>query len=756
MTGNTNKWRAPLAGLASLAMLATMGVAATTANAATPEASLAQKTVTFNLANGTKSTLKVPYGESVADVLAGTTGNPYWTPASYTAGATSFAGWNYDFNKAVTTDDVNVTAVESVASGKDLVQIKFEGVYSAYGTSRSSTQPNFFFPDGTTGTSYYVKAGTKLADRVPVDVKDGKVVTKWSVDDGQNYKNGYTTTNLADLDVNNPTGGVITIKPAAYAATTDVKTVTVKGDSTGTGYPLGANTDGNTADNDYIIEAAKNTTVKAPAGWVFGDASRTAPQGWKYSNGTPVAFGGDVTVGTDDVTLYPSEKTTTEHVVTFKDNTGKIVKTATAKQDNSSNLRATLLAPADQEDIANIKIDGYTVKGWKLQSGTVADTDTGLVLSVGTTFNKDTFKTADFQSDATFVAVPGGTTGTVKVTFRDANYYGNNKNVVVDAKGGTYLSSDKFPSWTRDGYVFAGWYLSDATGNVVTPKTELDTNSLIGDNAFAKDFTVVATWEKVSANVLDAALAYLPNDPSYADYFTSETWDNYKSVYQKVVNEKNALVYGSTDDKVSDADAAKLVTELKAGWEQLKFNAEGNPSISALDKDKNSFVFRLHKDGLRLYSQTPSEIYAAQRTGWTVDNGYLFRAAAKDAQKSTDVRNLKSFENAAGQVVKGSNAQAELASKLDAIADPIVTVIERYSSPNGKDWVYTSNATEMKSLDRGGWNNEQIAFVTPTFGGTPVVRFAKGGQHLMSTGATEQASLVRNGWTREGVAFRGL
>ena len=68
MTGNTNKWRAPLAGLASLGMLATMGVAATTANAATPQATLAQKTVTFNLANGTKSTLKVPYGESVADV----------------------------------------------------------------------------------------------------------------------------------------------------------------------------------------------------------------------------------------------------------------------------------------------------------------------------------------------------------------------------------------------------------------------------------------------------------------------------------------------------------------------------------------------------------------------------------------------------------------------------------------------------------------------------------------------------------------
>ncbi|WP_043260127.1 hypothetical protein [Bifidobacterium callitrichos] len=34
MTGNTSKWRAPLAGLASIAMLATMGVAASTANAA--------------------------------------------------------------------------------------------------------------------------------------------------------------------------------------------------------------------------------------------------------------------------------------------------------------------------------------------------------------------------------------------------------------------------------------------------------------------------------------------------------------------------------------------------------------------------------------------------------------------------------------------------------------------------------------------------------------------------------------------------
>ena len=739
MTGNTNKWRAPLAGLASLAMVATMGVAATTANAADTRVD-----VTFTVAGKTVNTgTNWRVGTSIADNLHS------YNAGSYAQAGRVFTGWNADFSDQLTQAGQFEVTGETTPSDK-AVTVEFTGV--------SSTDVSF--PDGSTTdaagvTTYYVKGNTTLGNRIPRDKVDNKVVTLWKVAEKDSANKPDYTDDLSKVSTANLAGKTLVISPAETAPA-NILTVEPNAD----GYLTGAYADG-TADGDYTVNIAKDQVVTLPKTWTNYPNKVTKPNTLKWGK-SDVALGGTVTGTGSNITLTPSAAASTSYQILFLDSDGSIKHTGYAKQNLTDPAKGSLLDSADRAAIADVKIDGYVVKGWKLTS----DSNAGYVhfeLPQGETSVADhLFTNADldntyFSGSVTFAPVQGGTTGTVKVTFRDDTYVGANKAVTVDAKGGTYLASDQFPSWTREGYVFAGWYLSDASGNV--KGGEFTADSLIGEGDFATNFTVVATWEKVNATVLDAALAYInTNDPSkdYSEFFTSETWKSFKATRQKVVNEKKQLEYTASDGKVSDEDAAKLVTELKAGWEQLKFDAEDNPSISALDPRANSFVFRLHKDGLRLYSQTPSEIYAAQRTGWTVDNGYLFRAAAKDAQKSTDVRNLKSFENAAGQVVKGSNAQAELASKLDAIADPIVTVIERYSSPNGKDWVYTSNATEMKSLDRGGWSHEGVAFVVPTFGGTPVVRFAKGGQHLMSTGATEQASLVRNGWTREGVAFRGL
>ena len=774
MTGNTNKWRAPLAGLASLAMLATMGVAATTANAADPT-----QTVTFSISGNTVNTQTVRIGQSIADALNSYNAGfgSYTVPAGYV-----FTGWNKDFLQQVNNNAETTQVTGSVKLQSDAVKIEFTGVTTA----------QFTFPDGATGTSYYVNGNTTLGTRIPRDVVDGKAVTKWTY---QTY-DGSTpvglpkdTNDLSSIPTTNLVGKTIKISPKNGIASADKLVVKY---AYGTGYLTGAYADGNptisgVSDADYIADIAKGQIVKLPSTWSNFDGQTAKPNAL-YDGDVKYDFGATVTGAGSNITLNPSDATTSNYAITFRDSDGTIKYTGYAKQNSEDPAKGALLAEDDRAAIADIKIDGYVVKGWKIANGDSnvefklpqSELDAAAQKRFGKDYDeiknaankalveKDAllahnFTNADldntlFHGAVEFVPAQGGTTGTVTVTFRDDTYVGANKAVTVDAKGGTYLSSDQFPSWTREGYVFAGWYLSDAKGNVIG--SQFDANSLIGEGDFATNFTVVATWEKVNATVLDAALTYInPNDTAknYGQFFTSETYGNFKSTYQKVFNEKKQLEYAASDSKVSDADAAKLVTELKAGWEQLKFNAEGNPTLNDLS-DTNSFVFRLHKGGLRLYSQTPREIYAAQRTGWTVDNGYLFRAASRNAQGNADFRNLNSFKTAASKVVSGAEAQTALADKLDAIADPIVTTVERFSAPNGADWVYvdSNNTKEINSLNRGGWSHEGVAFAVPTFGGTPVVRFAKNGQHLMSTGATEQASLARNGWTREGVAFRGL
>ena len=767
MTGNTNKWRAPLAGLASLAMVATMGVAATTANAAVRET----HTVTFSINNKTYD-VSVKNGASVADTLHrhtlnGTGGAKTITGVDYT----NFAGWqDFSFDDPVYTTKT-VKAITPNDVSKDAVKV----TYSQYGTVGLINAPEGAQTPAT-GVSYYIPVGSDLSKRAPLDVVDNnQVVLNWKVQrfyaNGKPASTATTEADLSKVDTTTAAGQTIQLTPNFVAA----KTVKITGDVNG--YVIGAYADG-TPDDTYEFDVANGQTVKLPKYWVNKDGNATdpfvTPAKLQYG-AVKYDFGGDYTGnGAVGVELTPSYETSQSgYSVTFKDANGNEIKTYRATEDSDKDLKGKFLTAADRENISTITIPNFYVKGWKADvPANITDTDTGRAFTNSEGLSYHLFTSADldhasFTGNVIFTPVQGGTTGTVKITFRDTNYVGKHDTVVVDAKGGEYLSSDKFPSWTRDGYVFVRWVLSDANGNPikadgtsahnVNDKVEFNSDKLVGEfgSPFQNNFTVVAVWGKVDATVLDAALKYIT--PSTADaYFTSETAGNFKTVYNNVVKERTQLINASTDNKVSDADAAKLVAELKAGWEQLKFDAKGNPTISALDPRKNSFVFRLHKGGLRLYSQTPSEIYAAQRTGWTVDNGYLFRAASKDAQKSTEINSLKDFKAAAQATGLTGKPADELASKLDAIADPIVTVIERYSSPNGADWVYTSNTTEMKSLDRGGWSHEGVAFVVPTFGGTTVVRFAKNGQHLMSTGATEQASLVRNGWTREGVAFRGL
>ena len=747
MTGNTKVWRAPLAGLASLAMVATMGVAASTAVAAPA----AKYTVTYKGGDTAVTSTSVYAGESLADALGG------YTTGAINAGSTTFVGWKdadgnyYDFNAPVT-GDVTLTADRA----SDAVKVEFSDINGA-------DQPAFYLPDGANGNSYYVRRGEALgAQRTPADKADGKLVTSWTVD--TNSDEGTGTTTQSDLTVQNvykPEDGKFSIEPDVVATATDGQVAQFKADisnDAAKGHLLGAKSDGDgTAAyvKDVLLDANGKGSATVPA-WVHTNTAdniftptgwRVSPKGAKYESVTPT-----VSFDKNGVSLEALDYAKA-WTVTFKDTKGATVATKTVADGKYL---------SDVPDVNNIKVDGYTVKGWKYVSGRLTDSYTDTAYRPGDTVTD--WDTAKISGDVVFEAVQGGFTTEVKVTFKDTDYRGSNDPVTTTVKGGEYLDSSKAPSWTRDGYVLAGWTQSDTT--------DWDWNTLIGDTTLTqKDFTLTAKWVKTDGSVLDAALAYIKGEYTESGtthpadkaekYFTSETWGKFETVYQKVQNEKAQLVRASADGKVSDADAARLVSELKAAWEQLKIDAKGNPGLDENGSNaasQNEFVYRLHKDGLRLYSQTPVEIYAAQRTGWTLDNGYLFRAAPKTAAADKYFTKYASFDTAVDEVSSGEDPEYkdDLAAKLDAVADPILNQIERYSSPNGTDWVYTSNPTEQASLKRGGWNHEGTAFVVPTFGGTPVVRFALNGQHLMSTGVTEQNALVRAGWTREGVAFRAL
>ena len=756
MTGNNKVWRASLAGLASFAMLATMGVAAGTANAAVAQEDAPQYTVTFKV-NGKEATsrkltdgaIKVTAGDSLADALGGySTGVSF---ASYDGGA-RFAGWlngssYYDFNAPVTGDlTLNADIAEST---KDTVKIQF--------TDTTGLQ----FPDDSHSGVYYVRQGVALADqRKPVDKADGSVWQSWDVE-----QEDGSVKNQSDLTIDNvfepEADNTITVTPKD--GTNDVAQLKVEGSDQG--YVLGARSDGNkdgeSADKYiYAKDVVKVGDVTVPA-WVSTKINPVkTPAGVKLnSNAKDTHKFGDTFALSESKTYVPSDETTQTVTVTFQDGKGNVVTGGTATVTFESGEEYGYLSK-DYTVPAVPSIDNFVAKGWKLQSGMIdnasdfADTD-GLGFHAYTAAD---FATARIASDLVFVPAQGGKTTEITVTFKDTDYRDNNESKTVKVKGGYYLSSSEAPAWTRDGYVLAFW-TKDATATSSSAKYEFDKTQITNDT---KNFTLYPVWVKTDGSVLEAALQYINPDKAeveggYADYFTADSWKAYKAVYTKVKQDKAVEEYYASS-KISDEDAARLVSELKAGWESLKFDTEGTPTLDpTADSDANPFVYRLHKDGLRLYSQTLTEVYAAQRTGWTLDNGYLFRTTPKAAAQNEDFKALASFDAAAefAGAGKPQEYKDDLAAQLDKLADPIVNSIERFQY--GTDWLYVSStsAKEISSLKKGGWNHEGTAFVVPAFGGnTTVVRFAKGGQHLLSTGATEQASLERNGWTREGVAFR--
>ncbi|MBT1173509.1 InlB B-repeat-containing protein, partial [Bifidobacterium sp. MA2] len=186
MTGNTSKWRAPLAGLASVAMLATMGVAASTANAATYSASPSFDVKVFK-----------------ADAPAA---SAYWGASKrYTYGKAfdldqltdPYSGID---NKVLTGYSYDLAGKNKVADGK----IAIKGDTKLYAQYAAAHVVTFYNEDGTSvlgqadvksgaalDAETYAKSGAEAA--ADSAKPSGKKFVGWKLSTAQDNNDFYTT-----------------------------------------------------------------------------------------------------------------------------------------------------------------------------------------------------------------------------------------------------------------------------------------------------------------------------------------------------------------------------------------------------------------------------------------------------------------------------------------------------------------------------------------------------------------------------------
>ncbi len=83
-----------------------------------------------------------------------------------------------------------------------------------------------------------------------------------------------------------------------------------------------------------------------------------------------------------------------------------------------------------------------------------------------------------------------------------------------------------------------------------------------------------------------------------------------------------------------------------------------------------------------------------------------------------------------------------------------VSMYRLYNRVSGEH-LYTSNATERKTLVQKGWRDEGIGWTAPATSNTPVYRLynPNSGDHHYTTNATEKDTLAKAGWRYEGIGW---
>ena len=739
MTGNTNKWRAPLAGLASLAMVATMGVVASTANAVTVNAPADSqvKDVSSPYSSGTVAT-----GETYADILAKyRTGslNANLLDGNSTTGAfggfkvndkfTALTGQAKDGDKITFAnyDRTNGVRLHFVSAGDASLDLGYVWVPVSYNTKTSTVTVN------PGQTPYDVADGYKL-DLSKATATDGSVSATADLTNGGSFTFSGVDLTGKDLKVTvgATTANLLTFHADAAAgsdATPDIV------------YPGAIADGGSTTDLNLVVEVTPSGKYD-PAALLAGTNINFVSSAYgieKFVNGDGSEFTKDTAVTYKNWETWPLVKYA--YKVIFKVNG----KTYGDPQTVVNGQKA--VKPADPT-----ATDGSKFQGWYQDADNDGKLDNGESL-----FNFDTPITSaltDASGELVLTAWwANGGSHTVTYKFADGK---------TADKTETYLASQKTArpeNPTRDGWIFDGWYQdvdNDGVLNAAESKAKFAFGYTLDGNV-----TLVARWLQANKATLEAAFDYVDggdvtfNESTYQSVFTDASFKEYVATYQGV-QKKYADAKDAADAKNEEIPADtynSLLKELVAGWQKLEFVHEGNQL-------SNTTVYRLYnaKAGDHFYTQSKSELDLLTNNvkynfGYS-NEGRLFQTAPKAEAGSNDDETYAKLQSFAGV----ANSNSDIERTLLSLTDPILTKVTRlYNRVNG-DHVWSVSADEVAGLEANAdWNNEGPAFYVPRYTGSQsVTRLynAKLSRHVLSTSASEQASLARNGWTVEGIAFK--
>ncbi|MBW3093263.1 InlB B-repeat-containing protein [Bifidobacterium sp. 82T10] len=637
-------------------------------------------------------TATVTYGDSLIDALHGT------VPAKsgLFLGYYGEDGKPFDFT-APLTKDVKVTAKYAVKAD-DVVKVTFNGSYG-------------FYPTGS--NTVYLAKGSKLdANLAPTDFGgDGSLTATWKVSGTGAAVSSVSK--LSDVAVARPADGSGDVQVTPDTFKDDVTTVRFNGLSAGfapTSYALNAYADGKDAD-DLFVDVTSDGTATPQI--VTPSAEQVVYTKWKNTPGTnaSVEVGKTVKKGTFEIDPASASK---YYYVTFDAQGGSDVATQRVAENGYA------------KQPAQPTRSGFVFKGWKMSGAS----------------SFYAFETTKVTSSITLFAVWQSTTSQLTVTFKDQEYDGKHDNVAVKVNGGDFVSEDQAPQWTRKGYVLAGWVKSDGSDFDFDAQVAADVNN--GD-----DFTLTADWVKVTSDVAATALKYVTKN---SGRFTDASWAEYETTYTKIEKEYKQAEFNAPASGISDETSAKIVSALKAAWEKLVFAHE-----TGADVEGQTTVHRLSKGGEHFYTANESELNVltsklTTRGGWT-DEGRLFQQAEPTNVNLT----LADFKTAAKNAGLTGVEADKVASQLEDAATPIIKRVYRLYNKSNGDHVWTIDETEYNALAaKAAWNDEGVAFLTPTFTGTTAVtRLYKGSRHLLSTDSNEQKVLSKKYcWKVEGTVFK--
>ncbi|WP_052401211.1 InlB B-repeat-containing protein [Bifidobacterium callitrichos] len=759
MTGNTSKWRAPLAGLASIAMLATMGVAATTANAASLE-NLSGRTFSVNVYNPDEP----------------------WKPIT---GFSYSRSWGYVLNPSA---NVSADPYASDSDGK-----VFD--YFSYDKAGNNRIGDVLVVKGDTKVFAQYKTAVKVnidfagngfngaGDDVTVEIPKGESLT------ASEYQRALAKTAGLAKD---STGEPAAIGGKTFAGLTESRTAAGSNDDLYQGEALNADTnlygrydaEANLATvafrgkGEADSAAVKRYTLNGNAFPKFRvPAKFNGVASWKLNSSTgsdydfsaKVNHDTDVDAGKADVTLVASDEAGLRNVTVkyvYKNGATETGNTLADSSWDAANHIASYATTADQKPVKPVDpvAPNAVFTGWYTNPN--ADGTSHAV-------NWDAAISAQqgYKANGTLTLYAGWDTSHVAQLHYDMKYVdgGNQYEYVYagskhDLPAGLeeYYQTEAQKDALKGEYTsktLVGWYLGDNGKDVVTSVTA----PAAGESA-----KYTAVWSGSQSIRLNANSGKFDgqtykwvtktDSQRWQDVVVNPTRDGY-TLTGWTYNGGSVNLYSGTYDLPSTAGFDNLplpttgsTVTLDAVW-VLSAAQDIDAAFGAYPLANEGDAYKTPTFANKSADYKLAEKYAKTQESWNayVDTVY----GLKDE--------FHALYGLSGQ--EKIDAQKALAAKLQAAQDKLVddkapagtTTVYRLFNPNEKragSHHYTASVYEYNALARKGWVREGVAFVT-TSDGDPVYRAynPNDGSHFYTLSKVEFNHAVKAGWRDEGIGF---